>query len=40
MPTLDRLLAAGAAPAIAILRGVKPVEALAVGAALVGRACG
>jgi len=36
MPTLDRLLAAGAAPAIAILRGVKPVEALAVGAALVG----
>jgi len=35
MPTLDSLLAAGAAPAIAILRGVKPAEAVAVGAALV-----
>jgi len=35
MPTLDRLLAAGAPPAIAILRGVKPAEAVPVGAALV-----
>ena len=35
MPTLDSLLAAGAAPAIAILRGVKPAEAVPVGAALV-----
>jgi 2-dehydro-3-deoxyphosphogalactonate aldolase len=36
MPTLDHLLAHGAPPAIAILRGVKSTEAAAIGAALVG----
>ncbi len=35
MPTLDHLLASGAPPAIAILRGLKPGEAAAIGAALV-----
>ncbi len=35
MPRLDRLLAHGAPPAIAILRGVRPGEAAAIGAALV-----
>lgn len=35
MPTLDQLLASGAPPAVAILRGVKPGEAAAIGAALV-----
>jgi 2-dehydro-3-deoxyphosphogalactonate aldolase len=35
MPTLDDLLAHGAPPAIAILRGVLPDEAAAIGAALV-----
>lgn len=35
MPTLDHLLANGAPAAIAILRGVKPNEAAAIGAALV-----
>jgi 2-dehydro-3-deoxyphosphogalactonate aldolase len=35
MPTLDDLLARGAPPAIAILRGVLPDEAAAIGAALV-----
>jgi 2-dehydro-3-deoxyphosphogalactonate aldolase len=34
MPTLDHLLAHGAPPAIAILRGVKPTEVAAIGAAL------
>lgn len=36
MPSLDELLQAGALPVIAILRGVKPDEALDIGAALVG----
>lgn len=35
MPRLDRLLANDAPPAIAILRGVKPDEAAAIGSALV-----
>jgi len=35
MPALETLLKAGAPPAIAILRGVKPGEAAAIGAALV-----
>jgi 2-dehydro-3-deoxyphosphogalactonate aldolase len=35
MPRIDDLLRDGAPPVIAILRGIKPVEALAVGAALV-----
>jgi 2-dehydro-3-deoxyphosphogalactonate aldolase len=35
MPRLDALLSAGAPPVIAILRGVKPAEAAAIGAALV-----
>jgi 2-dehydro-3-deoxyphosphogalactonate aldolase len=35
MPTLDDLLAHGAPPAIAILRGLQPDEASAIGAALV-----
>jgi 2-dehydro-3-deoxyphosphogalactonate aldolase len=35
MPTLDHLLAHGAPPAIAILRGVKPDEVAAIGSALV-----
>jgi 2-dehydro-3-deoxyphosphogalactonate aldolase len=35
MPSLDQLLANGAPPAIAILRGVKPNEVAASGAALV-----
>lgn len=35
MPKLDDLLGQGAAPAIAILRGLVPAEAAAVGAALV-----
>jgi 2-dehydro-3-deoxyphosphogalactonate aldolase len=35
MPTLEHLLAHGAPPAIAILRGVKPSEVAAIGAALV-----
>ena len=34
MPTIDQLLAAGAPPVIAILRGVKPAEAGAIGGAL------
>lgn len=34
MTTIDRLLAAGAPPLIAILRGVTPVEAVEIGAAL------
>jgi len=35
MPALEALLGAGVPPAIAILRGVKPGEAAAIGAALV-----
>lgn len=35
MPTLDHLLAAGAPPAIAILRGVQPAEVATIGRALV-----
>jgi 2-dehydro-3-deoxyphosphogalactonate aldolase len=34
LPTLDELLAAGAPPVVAILRGLKPDEALAIGGAL------
>jgi 2-dehydro-3-deoxyphosphogalactonate aldolase len=36
MPTVDGLLRDGAPPVIAILRGVTPPEAVAIGAALVG----
>ena len=35
MPALEALLGAGAPPAIAILRGIKPGEAAAIGSALV-----
>jgi 2-dehydro-3-deoxyphosphogalactonate aldolase len=35
MPSLDESIAAGASPVVAILRGVRPEEAVAVGAALV-----
>src|SRR3569623_1334444 len=35
MPTIDQLLADGAPPVIAILRGVTPDEAPAIGAALI-----
>ena len=35
MPAIDPLLAAGVPPVIAILRGVRPGEAVAIGGALV-----